>query len=620
MIIPISRSRCFVVCTAIALSLTVSLRSDAITILSGPTFTPATNSPLAGVLQLTTDVASRVSILVSNGTNLWERDFYNYTTSNSVPLYGFQPDQTNVIQVAVYDEYRNARTAPQLLTFVTAPLPSDFPEITLLTNDPSQMQPGDTLFTVYNRADNNGYITIVNPSGQVIWYHQVLMNLDIDAHQLENGNLFIYEEPSDSKTVPGNRFVEMNLLGQIVNTWSPPAGYPINDHGGIMTDRNTFLYMSDVSETVTNFPTVMPNSGAPNTNPPTGTVTVDDNPVVEMSMTNGALLNVWSPLTQLGFTLVTYLTESFASTYGKDVEHANAVVDDTNDNSIIVSLRDENTLYKFSRITGKLIWILSPQGTFAEDIWPTNLQPCILTPTGSPFEWSYGQHGPYLTPQGTLLVLDDGPPRATPFQPIVQPQDNYSRAVEYNIDETNMMISQVWDSYDSGLGGGDRIFTDIMGNTEWEPEHRTILATFGWVNYVNGVMPNPNGATMARIVEYTHEPVPQVVFDLSFWNYNGPQPADGGFYVYQGHRIPDLYAHPAEPVANIVFTVQNQIASLDFTADPTFSYQIQASSDLKTWTTIGAAVQEDDAGDFNFDDLVADEFANRFYRVVTVTQ
>ena len=89
----------------------VSSWSHAVTILSGPSFTPATNAPLAGLLQLTTDVDSRISVLVSDGTGIWEKDFYDYATNHSVTLLGFKPGQTNLIQVTVYDKERNAYTA-----------------------------------------------------------------------------------------------------------------------------------------------------------------------------------------------------------------------------------------------------------------------------------------------------------------------------------------------------------------------------------------------------------------------------------------------------------------------------------------------------------------------------
>ena len=156
--------------------------------------------------------------------------------------------ETNLIQVTVYDKYQNAYTAPQLLTFVTAPLPSDFPKSAVLTSDPSQMEPGYTLFIIQNRNSGSVYITIMDNSGQVVWYRTALQSSDIDVYQLDDGNLFIHEQP------PANRFLEMDLLGNTVRTWNPPAAYPINSHVGFITSHGTILYLSDVSEVVPNFP------------------------------------------------------------------------------------------------------------------------------------------------------------------------------------------------------------------------------------------------------------------------------------------------------------------------------------------------------------------------------
>jgi hypothetical protein len=82
-------------------------------------------------------------------------------------------------------------------------------------------------------------------------------------------------------------------------------------------------------------------------------------------------------------------------------------------------------------------------------------------------------------------------------------------------------------------------------------------------------------------------------------------------------RIPDLYAHPANPVTDLVVIEEGETARLEFSADPTQIYDIQGSTDSTNWTTIGTAVQEGGAGDFEFDDLSASSFIARFYRVVT---
>ena len=62
---------------------------------------------------------------------------------------------------------------------------------------------------------------------------------------------------------------------------------------------------------------------------------------------------------------------------------------------------------------------------------------------------------------------------------------------------------------------------------------------------------------------------------------------------------------------------ENQTPTLEFSADPTRNYLIQASTDLTNWTTIGSPVQAEGVGDFDFQDLSSDQFKARFYRVVT---
>jgi len=591
----------------IAATLTLSPWSRAVTILSGPTFTPATNAPLAGLLQLTTDTDSRISVLVSDETGIWERDFYDYATTHSETLLGFKPGQTNFIQITVYDKDRNAYTAPQLLTFVTAPLPADFPTINVLTDEPSMMEPGYLLFIVsHSFVTNAGYITILDNSGEVVWYCQSPWAGSADVRQLDNGDLFLEEDAA------ADCFQELNMLGEIVRTWNAPAGYPVNPHEGLVTDHGTILYLSDVSRTVSNFP-----SSDTVSNPPVGTVKVDDNPVVEISFTNAALLNAWSPLTNglMDPTRVTYLTYGggFPTSYGVDNEHANAIVEDTNDNnSIIVSLRNQNAVFKFSRSTGQLKWILGPPA-----LWGTNWQPYLLTPVGTPFDWNYGQHAPELTPEGTLILYNDNNYAASPFDPPVADSANYSSAVEYSINETNMEVSEVWNS--CWQSNQDRLFTPYIGRVQWLPQTRNVLVTYGAVTYVNGVAPNASApsATMARLIEYTHDPVPEVVFDLSFFDYDNTSSEYTGYNCYRAYQIPDLYSHPAEPVADLVMSDENRIPLLEFSADPTHSYLIQASTDLTNWTTIGTPVQEGGVGDYDFEDLNADQFTTRFYRVVT---
>jgi len=574
--------------------------SLAVTLVSGPVFVPATNAPLAGLLRLTTDVESRISVAVQEGTNSWTRNFSDFTQTHAVPLLGFKPGRTNQILVTVCDKLQNTCAAPQPLTFVSAPLPADFPNRTVLHSEPSKMEPGFTLFIIQNRTAKAGYLTILDNSGEVVWYSRAPSVGDFDVRQMANGDLFMEEQP------PLNRFVEINMLGEPVQTWTPPAAYPINDHEGVLTDHGTILYLADVSLTVSNFP-----SNVTNANPALVNATVDDNPVVELSVTNGTLLHVWSPMDLLDPTRVTYLTYDFKSSFGVDNEHANAVLEDPADDSIIVSLRTQNAVFKFLRSTGQLKWIL---GSHAN--WATRFQPYLLTPVGTPFEWNYAQHAPEITPQRTLLLYDDGNYRANPLDPPMADQNNYSRAVEFSINETNMEVSQVWDST---LADGDRLYTPAVGDADWLAKSGNVLVTYGLVSYVNGAHPNlyATNASMVRIRELTHDPVPKVVFDLSFFDPANTNPAYMGYLCYRSDRIPDLYVHPAIPVTDLVVSPDAGGPVLKFSADPARTYTVEASSDLSGWQQMGTAIQDPTTGLFVFQDAGAVGSAGRFYRVVT---
>jgi hypothetical protein len=395
-----------------------------------------------------------------------------------------------------------------------------------------------------------------------------------------------------------------------LQTWTAPANYPINTHDGFPTAHGTILYLSDQTEVVSNFPTS-------DTNPNAGTVTTncDDNPAVELSITNSAVLNTWSPL-GLGLldpTRVTYLTYDAPSpSYGVDNEHANALVEDTNDNSLIISMRNQNEVVKFDRTSGQVKWILGPPAN-----WGADWQPYLLTPVGTPFDWNYGQHAPNLSAQGTVLVYNDNNYAASPFDTFAADPQNFSSGIEYKIDETNMEVSEVWNS--SWQTNQDRLYTPYIGRVQSLPKTTNVLVNFGAITYINGVHPSPYaaGATMVRIKEYTHDTVPQVVFDADFFNYTNTSPIYAGNFCYRAYQIPDLYAHPATPVTDLAVDEVNGMPVLEFAADPANTYQVQASTDLIHWTVLGTAVASANSGEYNFPDLQADRFASRLYRVVT---
>ena len=476
-----------------------------------------------------------------------------------------------------------------------SPLPANFPILTLLQSVPARMEPGYTLFNVAMDSSMVWYVTIVDNAGEVVWYNMAPSTADV--RQLANGDLFM---PS---TVT---FVEMNLLGETVNIWVPPGNLPINLHDGVPTSHGTILYLSDAVEVVTNYPTSMTDSNAPR-----ATANVKYQKVVEISAADSSVLSTWSPINDLDPSRISYLITSSGGSW--DSEHSNAVIEDPNDNSLIMSMRNQNAVIKFSRATGQLIWILGPPAN-----WGPAWQPYLLTPVGDPFVWQYGQHTPIITPQGTLILFDDGNDRASPFDPPVADTNNYSRAVEYSINEQTMQVSQVWDYGRTNVA--DRLYVDHEGSAEPQPKTGNVLIDFSAVRYVNGVPPSLYGpsAFMVRLTEVTHEAAPQIVFDLAISMYANPNTSYKDCSAYRAQRIPDLYAHPAVPVAVLSVACASGVPFLQFSADDTRTYLVEGSTNLVDWEVIGEALEgPDQDGTFSFVDTGSGGAPARYYRVET---
>jgi hypothetical protein len=565
-----------------------------VTILSGPSFTPATNAPLAGVLQLTTDIPTRVSLSVNDGTCVWQRQFYDYATAHAVPVLGFKPGSTNAITVTVSDQHRNQFTSPAPLEFIAQPLPANFPALTLQLSKPDLMEPGYTLFRVGVHNELYWYVVIVDQAGEVVWYNKAPSTADV--RRLDNGDLFM---PWTTN------FLEMNLLGQIVNSWPVQSKLPIDLHDGVPTDHGTILYLSDQMEVLSNYPTSMTNPNAPR-----ATANVKYQEVVEISATNAAVLNTWSPINLLDPRRISYLIVLSGGSW--DSEHCNAVIEDPRDDSLIVSMRHQNAVIKFSR-TGQLRWILGPPAN-----WGPQCQPYLLTALGDHFVWQYGQHAPMITAQGTLLLHDNGNYRASPFDPSVTAANDYSRAVEYSIDEQAMTVSQVWDY--GRTNATVRLYSDHEGNAEPLPITGNVLSNFAAVSYADGAPPSSYGATatMSRIVEVTHDAVPQIVFDLAISMYAKTNSPYKDCSIYRAHRIPDLYPHPALPVGDLSVTLENGAPRLDFSGDDARTYVVEASTDLVSWEQIGVAVESQQSpGVFSFLDEESSAAPACYYRVLT---
>ncbi|MEO8664999.1 MAG: aryl-sulfate sulfotransferase [Ignavibacteria bacterium] len=102
-----------------------------------------------------------------------------------------------------------------------------------------------------------------------------------------------------------------------------------------------------------------------------------------------------------------------------DCVHGNAIELD-NDGNLLISSRHLSEITKISRSTGEIIWRLG--GVHNQFIF-----------VNDPIQFSY-QHHIRRIPNGNITLFDNGNFHTPPF----------SRAVEYNLDETNKIATLVW--------------------------------------------------------------------------------------------------------------------------------------------------------------------------------
>ncbi|CAN0501221.1 unnamed protein product [Phaeothamnion confervicola] len=117
------------------------------------------------------------------------------------------------------------------------------------------------------------------------------------------------------------------------------------------------------------------------------------------------------------------------------------------------------------------------------------------------------------------MCFDNGNHRALPFDPSVPHEENFSRAVEFAVDEDRRTVRQVW-SY--GDGPGERLFAGFQGGAVRLPKSGNTFVTYGGICSIGGKPADePDGAdTRARLIEVT--PDKRVVLDVEI----GGVPAD----------------------------------------------------------------------------------------------
>lgn len=204
---------------------------------------------------------------------------------------------------------------------------------------------------------------------------------------------------------------------------------------------------------------------------------------------------------------------------GRNWAHVNSIQYDAKDDSVILSLRHQG-IVKIGR-DKQVRWILSASEGWNEALSAKLLKPVDAdgkaikcSPKGiceSDFDFTYTQHAALLSPKDTLTAFDNGDARH--FNQPAMANMKYSRFVEYQIDEKNMTIRQVWEY---GKERGYIWYSPITSNVEYRQDRNTMFGFGGSVGLMTA-----NKPTIGRINEIDYQTKSPLVEIDVYSNRNG---------------------------------------------------------------------------------------------------
>lgn len=429
---------------------------------------PFGRNPLCALANVTSqrDGKVKINVIGKNGTaSDLIHEFDDIGSNLEIPIFGLYQDHLNEVEIKFLSQ-NNAVVDVDTLLIQTQKVASISPQIDIIKADRSNMEPREfhLVSSLSYWGPNIAYM--FDSYGEIRWLinykdSEVLNNLffDVGMEQLQNGNLYFGDKIT-------NTIYEVDFFGTIIDSW-PLSTYTFHHHVQEKPDGNFLLTV--------NLPSSVHNNGK----------NTKEDYIIEIDRSTKDIVKVWD------FKQLLDEDRNALGDWGEespvDWIHINAVVYSESDNSIIVSGRNQG-LAKVD-YDDNVKWILAPHMDWGQNRKGQDCNAFLLTAlnsaneaysldvqngntTATDFDWSWYQHAPFLMPNGNLMVFDNGLNRNFDSS-----AEEYSRAVEYAIDEGNMTLRQVWQY---GKNRGQETYASVLSDVDYLPVTGNILFCPGY--------------------------------------------------------------------------------------------------------------------------------------------
>lgn len=404
-------------------------------------------SPLTALVAFTTETPAWVRVQVQGKTsdaNI-DHDFPALQTQHLIPVYGLYAGYGNTVTLTVTDSMGQvSQTSLQIKTEAIAP--ETYGNMIVQTDYADASVLGEGLNFLYSHK------LAFDAYGDIRWFNDSWAPLATTLYQYGEGTyITAYGAYHEGDLL----LLERNLLGKLLRVWYSPYGV---HHDIAEAENGNLLVTGSKGSAIEDFVYELDAS--------TGEVvhTLDLKTILPRSSERAnagekarlATGHDWNAMV-------------------KDWFHLNAIVYDGGD--LILSGRHNSAVVKIAWPSGQIKWILaSPFG------WQPMYQKYLLAPEAEQegFEWPYWQHSPTLLPDQDndpatldILLFDNGTVRFGEAQ--VQAYlrtgnvgliQNYTRMVQYRINEKDKSIRQIWQY---GKERGEGLFSERCGSVQALP-------------------------------------------------------------------------------------------------------------------------------------------------------
>ncbi|MDR1532432.1 MAG: aryl-sulfate sulfotransferase [Clostridiales bacterium] len=482
-------------------------------------------NPLSALVMFETDKPADVSVMVQGDD---EYSTFGYEAKRvsgraEIPVIGLYAGRGNIVTLAA--DYGGGDIETKELTITTEPLPADFQSYSLVTSQPAEMEPGITLFIP---CFEHSYTALVDSNAEVRGY---LTNTRM-AHgtaviRLENGNYLATGD--EYRQLPYNMksLFEFNWLGKIFKEYEVPNGVHHNirelPNGDFLcVSNNAYMFQTGTREDV----------------------------VIIVDRETGGVKKEYDFRGIIDETRDPYhhFHPDVKNVLNIDWMHTNTAIYDETGNAIIVSSPTQSQVISINADTSEINWILGPREGYDSEA-ARFLKQYLLTPVGAGFEWQWCQHEPEILPDFDsdpdtidLLLFDNGQSKSFTKEGAVLPENNYSRGVQFRINQREKTVEQIWEY---GKERGSDMYATFLGDADYLPITGNRLIDCGGQvrqgetptdDILGGVFGTT--ATRSRIVEVTESG--EAVFEVAVREI----PPDNSAETYQAERMP-LYSAPS---------------------------------------------------------------------------